>query len=86
MLANFSICPASTITSLKMPIGRILYVLGFFFMLLCITDALLVRYAKIDLTGYPYTPMVLGGIGIVLVNIARFLPARKDDDSRATSN
>lgn len=61
--------------------GRILYVLGLFFMLLCIIDALLVRFARIDLTGYPYTPMVLGGIGIVLVNIARFLPARAEQDA-----
>lgn len=56
-------------------LGRILYVLGFFSMLLCIADALLVRFAKVDLTGYPYTPMVLGGIGMVLVNVARFMPA-----------
>jgi hypothetical protein len=66
-------------------IGRILYVLGFLFMLLCITDALLVRYAKIDLTGYPYTPMVLGGIGIILVNVARLLPASNDDEPRTNS-
>ena len=56
-----------------MPTGRILYIVGLIFMLLCIADAMLARFARIDLTGYPYTPVILGGIGIILINVARFM-------------
>lgn len=63
-----------------MSTGRILYVLGLLFMLLCIADAMLARFARIDLTGYQYTPVILGGIGIILINVARFLPKPTADE------
>jgi len=56
-----------------------LYILGLLLMILCMVDAALVRFAKIDLTGYPYTPIVLGGIGIILVNVARYFPSPADE-------
>lgn len=60
--------------------GQFMYILGLILMVLCIADAALVRFAKIDLTGYPYTPIVLGGIGIVLVNASRLLRRSPAED------
>jgi hypothetical protein len=62
--------------------GQFVYILGLILMALCIADAALVRFAKFDLTGYAYTPIILGGIGIVLVNASRFLqrsPAAEEE-------
>lgn len=70
-----------------MPTGtaRIFYILGLVLMALCIIDVLLVRVAKVDLTGVRWSPIALGGTGIILMQIARFMnmmapPAREDDD------
>lgn len=60
--------------------GRILYAMGLILMLLCIIDVALLRFAKIDLTGQPYTPIVLGGIGIILLNVSRFFARPTDDE------
>lgn len=60
--------------------GRLLYVMGLLLMLLCILDVALQRFAKIDLTGQTYTPIVLGGLGIILMNVSRFFPRPTDDD------
>jgi hypothetical protein len=57
-----------------MPPARFLYALGMILMLLAIADVALVRFAKIDVTGYRYSSAILGITGIVLVNIARFMP------------
>lgn len=60
--------------------GRILYVMGLILMLLCIIDVALQRFAKIDLTGKTYTPIILGGTGIILMNVSRFFPRAPNDD------
>jgi hypothetical protein len=57
-----------------MTIGRLLYVLGLILMFLCVIDVALMRFADIDLTGSRYTSIVLGGGGIILLNVARFMP------------
>ena len=56
--------------------ARFLYVLGMILMLLGIADVALQRFGKIDLTGTRWSALVLGGTGIVLVNISRFVPTR----------
>lgn len=66
--------------------GRFLYILGLILMALCIADAALVRFARIDLTGYPYTPLILGGIGIILVNVSRFMRSSRGDDAEDSSS
>lgn len=60
--------------------GRILYVIGLLLMLLCIIDVALLRFARIDLTGYQYTSIILGGGGILFLNVARFFPRPTDDE------
>jgi len=60
--------------------GRLLYVMGLILMLLCILDVALQRFAKIDLTGKPYTPIVLGGAGIILMNVSRFFASSANDE------
>lgn len=70
-----------------MPTGtaRIFYLLGLGLMIVCIIDVLLVRFAKIDLTGVRWSPIALGGTGIVLMQLARFLnratPHPTEDDA-----
>ncbi len=54
--------------------GRVLYNLGLTLMVLCIIDVALLRFAKIDLTQSRYSSLVLGGGGIILLNVARFMP------------
>jgi hypothetical protein len=58
-----------------MPTGtaRLLYIAGLVLMLLCIVDVLLIRFARIDLTGVSWTPIALGSTGILLMQAARFL-------------
>ena len=65
-----------------MTTARVLYWLGIVCMLLCIADALLLRFARIDVTGFAATPLVLGGLGIVLMQVSRFWPAAKDTEPK----
>ena len=65
--------------------GRLLYAMGLILMLLCIIDVALLRFAKIDLTGYPHTPIILGGFGIILLNVSRFFPRTAADDEDSLS-
>lgn len=69
-----------------MPTGtaRIFYILGIVLMLLAITDVLLARFARINVTGVTWSPIALGGTGIILMQVARFMSlttrSRSDDD------
>lgn len=67
--------PTSPFIEPIMPTGtaRILYILGIVLMLLCITDVLLLKFAKINLTGVTWSPIALGGTGIILMQVARFM-------------
>ena len=74
-----------------MPTGtaRIVYLFGIVLMLLCITDVLLVKYAGKNLTGVTWSPIALGGTGIILMQVARFMnmnarsqPADDEDADR----
>lgn len=58
-----------------MPTGtaRMLYLLGIVLMLLCIADVLLAKFARINVTGVPWSPIALGGMGIILMQVARFM-------------
>jgi uncharacterized membrane protein len=58
-----------------MPPGtaRIVYIVGLVLMVLCIVEVALVRFARIDLTGVRWSPIALGGTGIILMQIARFM-------------
>lgn len=60
---------------MKLPTGaiRAIYVTGVVLALLGITDVLLTRFANIDVTGYQATAYILGGVGIVLMQISRFI-------------
>jgi hypothetical protein len=55
----------------ELPLGvsRALYWLGVLLMILAIVDALLPRVAHIDLTGKYWSPLVFGGIGILLMRL-----------------
>lgn len=64
---------------MQMTMPRIVYGLGVFCMLLCIADALLFRFARINVTGLTWTPILLGGLGIVLMQVSRFVPAPPQD-------
>ena len=70
-----------------MPTGtaRILYLLGIVLMLLCIGDVLLVKYARINLTGVTWSPIALGGTGIILMQVARFMFTNVRDQRRQTA-
>ncbi|WP_254512517.1 hypothetical protein [Anatilimnocola floriformis] len=54
--------------------ARFLYVLGIILMLLGIADVALNKIWGIDLTGTRWSAMILGGTGIVLMNVARYMP------------
>jgi hypothetical protein len=56
-------------------VARGIYWLGVVFMLAGLADALLARFANFDLTGQNWSPLVLGGIGIVLMQVGRWAPA-----------
>jgi hypothetical protein len=63
---------------ITMPLAvlRALYWLGVALMLIALADALLVRLARIDLTGSTALPLGLGLAGIVLMWLSRMLPQR----------
>ncbi|QDU30873.1 hypothetical protein ETAA8_60220 [Anatilimnocola aggregata] len=63
---------------------RGIYWLGVVLMLLAIADSLLFRFARIDLTGVRWGSLALGGVGIVLMQVSRFIyvapePEPEDD-------
>jgi hypothetical protein len=74
-----------------MPTGtaRILYILGLVLMLLAITDVLLARFARINVTNVTWSPIALGGTGIILMQVARFMSmtgrSQTDDDGQDAS-
>jgi hypothetical protein len=55
--------------------ARGLYWFGVLLMLFGVADALLSRLANIDLTGVTWSPIVAGGLGIVLTWVARLGPS-----------
>jgi len=54
-------------------VARVLYWLGVVLMLLSIADVVLVRFFRIDITGVAWSTLALGCVGIVLMQVSRFV-------------
>ena len=62
-------------------IARVCYWLGVLLILFAVADSVLFWAWRINLTGVQWSPLVAGGVGILLMNLARmaFRPANGND-------